>query len=450
MIHQKSGVGGPVAKRRERRGHLQRTTQLVLLAALLLAPRALKGQSSPVSGPPNSSLHGAAAAGEMSAEEIFRRFASRTLFLTCQEPADESALASGVLVSADGFIVTNAHVVERCLSMTATHISGKSRRSYEPQLKYYDEKTDTAVLTIADQGLDFFTVLPRPVRIGERVYAIGNPRGLEQSISEGIVSGDRDEDGASWIQHSAPISPGSSGGALISSRGELLGINSRSRRESQNLNFAVPATTLAWALIAARTRAGILEFPPNASAQLRLAQMYHFGEGVPQDYAEAAKWFRRAAEQGDPEAQASLGGAYRMGRGVPQDYAQAVAWFRTAAEQGLPTAQCFLALMYEKGEGVQQDSAQAAAWYRKAAEQGDSDAQLELGFEYLLGDGVPKDYSESYFWVKLAAEGKTTGVTAEQIGSVLDSTARQLTAAALSQVQEQVRHWLAAHPTAQH
>jgi len=149
------------------------------------------------------------------------RFASRVLLLEC-----ESSLGSGVLVSADGFVVTNAHVVEGCQNMTATLISGTSRRSYEPVLKYYDKKSDTAVLKITGQGFDSFTVLARSVRVGERVYAIGNPRGFEQSISEGIVSGNREEDGQLWIQHSAPISPGSSGGALISSRGELLGINS--------------------------------------------------------------------------------------------------------------------------------------------------------------------------------------------------------------------------------
>lgn len=243
--------------------HPRLTTESVLLAALVLAPHVLESQGPPGSRPTNSPRSGGVA-GEMSAEEVFKRFASRILFLTCDESPDESALASGVMVSADGLIVTNAHVVERCRSMTATYISGASRRSYEPVLKYYDEQTDTAVLKIAAQNLDFFTVLARPARIGERVYAIGNPRGFEQSISEGIVSGNREEDGVSWIQHSAPISPGSSGGALISSRGELLGINSRFRKESQNLNFAVPAATLSEAISGARTRTGFLDFPPNA------------------------------------------------------------------------------------------------------------------------------------------------------------------------------------------
>lgn len=234
--------------------------QSFLLPTLLIAPHALEGQSSSVPGP-TSSPRSAGTTSELSAEEIFSRFAGRILFLTCDESASDSTLASGVVVSADGFIVTNAHVVEGCGRMTATYISETSRQSFEPLLKYYDEKSDIAVIKIEAEGLDFFQLPSRSARVGERVYAIGNPRGLEQSISEGIVSGRRVEDGMSWIQHSAPISPGSSGGALLSSRGELLGINSFLLKESQNLNFAVPAATVAGALSTAQNLTGTLKFP---------------------------------------------------------------------------------------------------------------------------------------------------------------------------------------------
>lgn len=134
--------------------------------------------------------------------------------------------------------------------------------TYEAALKYYDKTSDMAVLKIEDLGaFDFFNLIARNVQVGERVYAIGNPRGLEQSMSDGIVSGLRNEDGRLWIQHSAPISPGSSEGALISSRGELLGINSWYGEGSQNLNFAVPASTLATAYTGARAMRGLLRFP---------------------------------------------------------------------------------------------------------------------------------------------------------------------------------------------
>lgn len=237
---------------------------LLWVIAGLLAPNAPAQTNG---APPAARIEFGAAAPsdrstvEIRSEEIFSRFSRRVLLLTCDLSTDEEAQASGVLVSANGFVVTNAHVVEGCRSLTATYISGTSRRSYEAALKYYDKKSDAAVLKIEGQGFDFFNVTARNVHVGERVYAIGNPRGLEQSMSEGIVSGLRNEDGTSWIQHSAPISPGSSGGALISSRGDLLGINSWYGEESQNLNFAVPASTLALAYTGARSLRGSLRFP---------------------------------------------------------------------------------------------------------------------------------------------------------------------------------------------
>jgi VWFA-related protein len=168
------------------------------------------------------------------------------------------------LVSADGFVFTNAHVVEGCRRMTAVQIRGDLRRPYNAVLKLYDKKRDTAVLKIEGQGFDHFDLLSRNAHIGERVYAIGNPMGLEQTITAGIISGLRPVDGTLLIQHSAPISHGSSGGALISSRGELLGINSFFLRESQGLNFAIPASAMASAYSDARGIPGVVRFPNPA------------------------------------------------------------------------------------------------------------------------------------------------------------------------------------------
>ena len=112
----------------------------------------------------------------------------------------------------------------------------------------------------------------------------------------------------------------------------------------------------------------------HASAQNSLGSMYAFGEGVPQDDAEAAKWYRLAAEQGYARAQAALGPMYVSGRGVPQDDAEAVKWFRLAAEQGNAWAQNNLGFMYTNGRGVPQDDAQAYAWFNVAAAQGKTGA----------------------------------------------------------------------------
>jgi clan AA aspartic protease (TIGR02281 family) len=108
----------------------------------------------------------------------------------------------------------------------------------------------------------------------------------------------------------------------------------------------------------------------SAVAQRYLGDMYNFGEGVPQDHAEAVEWLRKAAEQGQIAAQLRLGGNYRLGEGVPKDDAKTALWYRKAAEQGDPDGEGLLGGMYENGWGVPRDYAQAVLWYRKAADQG--------------------------------------------------------------------------------
>ena len=93
-----------------------------------------------------------------------------------------------------------------------------------------------------------------------------------------------------------------------------------------------------------------------------------------ENYAEAVKWFRKSAEQGDAGAQSKLGACYYSGQGVPQDYTEAVKWFRKAAEQGDADAQYNLGIGYANGQGVPQSYTEAVKWYRKAAAQGDADA----------------------------------------------------------------------------
>ncbi len=128
------------------------------------------------------------------------------------------------------------------------------------------------------------------------------------------------------------------------------------------------------------------------------------GSGVPQDYAEEARLYRKAAEQGNAEAQNNLGIAYATGWGVPQDYAEAIRWYRKAAEQDNTDAQNNLGILYHNGWGVPQDYAESARWYRKAAEQGNADAQNNLGILYDNGWGVPQDYAEAARWYHKAAD----------------------------------------------
>src|SRR5580698_994906 len=104
---------------------------------------------------------------------------------------------------------------------------------------------------------------------------------------------------------------------------------------------------------------------------------------------------RERANAGDAAAQVDLGSIYDNGRGVPQDYAQAVRWYAKAAEQANAEGQFNLGVMYTNGQGVARDYTQAVKWYRKAAEQGNAGGQFGLGVMYHNGQGVPQDYTQA-------------------------------------------------------
>ena len=172
----------------------------------------------------------------------------------------------------------------------------------------------------------------------------------------------------------------------------------------------------------------------DAQAQLDLARMYLYGEGVPMNEAEGVKWFQLAADQGLAEAQYTIGDWYRWaGRGFTQDDKEAARWHHLSAEQGYLPAQRLLANDYFWGIGdVTQDYNEAAKWYFKAAEQGDSNAQSWLGTLYYRGDGVIHDNIYALMWLNVARIGSQTQSFREEIES-------EMTAADISKAQELAR-----------
>ncbi len=95
--------------------------------------------------------------------------------------------------------------------------------------------------------------------------------------------------------------------------------------------------------------------------------MYHTGLGVEQDYAEALKWYREAADQGYAAAQRNLANMYQNGYGVPQDFDESLKWFRRAAVRGDIQAQNHLGTLYTNGTGVERDFVQACLWFNLSA-----------------------------------------------------------------------------------
>ncbi len=164
-------------------------------------------------------------------------------------PRVQGSLGSGVIVSADGVIVTNAHVVS---GATSLRVVLSDRREFDAELVLADERVDLAVLRI-DTGGEALPTLTyadtRDIAVGDLVLAIGNPFGVGQTVTSGIVSATARtdvgiNDYAFFIQTDAAINPGNSGGALVSMGGELIGVNTAifSRSGGSNgIGFAIPA-----------------------------------------------------------------------------------------------------------------------------------------------------------------------------------------------------------------
>jgi ankyrin repeat protein/uncharacterized protein YdaT len=166
-----------------------------------------------------------------------------------------------------------------------------------------------------------------------------------------------------------------------------------------------------------------------AAAQVNLGIMYLQGNGVPQDYKEAEQWFRKAAEIGISKAQVNLGMMYLQGNGVPQDYKEAEQWFRKAAKKGIAAAQVNLGIMYLQGNGVPQDYKEAEQWFRKAAEHEDTSAQYMLGAIYVEGLGVTQDYIQAYMWLTVSIAGSTNkqSQAIQKATDLRDSFAKKMT-----------------------
>jgi serine protease Do len=160
----------------------------------------------------------------------------------------EKNLGSGVVVSPEGYILTNNHVID---GATEVRVTLSEKREFQARVVGTDPKTDIAVLKIEASGLSPITIGDSSrAEVGDTVLAIGDPFGVGETVTKGIVSATGRgnlgiEDYEDFIQTDAPINPGNSGGALINDRGELIGINTaiitHGSGGNQGIGFAVPS-----------------------------------------------------------------------------------------------------------------------------------------------------------------------------------------------------------------
>jgi uncharacterized protein len=178
---------------------------------------------------------------------------------------------------------------------------------------------------------------------------------------------------------------------------------------------------------------------------------YHLGAryfssiGVPQDFAKAAAWFRKAADLGDVDAQRDLAGLYVSGIDVPQDLGETFQLYREAAEQGDSSSLVSLEVMCGNGQSTARDNAQTAIWWRKFDERGDFIAQYHLGEIYERGQGVLEDYVQSHVWFNLAAAQSPVGgfsfLHLPYAAQRRDELAAKMTPAQIAEAQRMARGW---------
>lgn len=169
------------------------------------------------------------------------------------ENAEYASQGSGIVVTSDGYIVTNSHVINNSRTDYIIKVVTSDKKEYSAGVVGYDSRTDLAVLKIEAKGLSAATFGDsKEIQVTEDVVAIGNPRGIDfqNSVTKGIVSALNREasstNNSKFIQIDAPINPGNSGGPLCNMYGQVIGINTSKIviNEYEGMGFAIPSATV--------------------------------------------------------------------------------------------------------------------------------------------------------------------------------------------------------------
>lgn len=200
------------------------------------------------------------AAQESVADVVKRSSEAVVLIVISDSAGQETALGSGFLVSADGEIVTNYHVIKEAHSAIVKLSNG----AFFPVrgVMASDAEKDLAIIRVNGKNLPFLTLGDiDKLHVGDHVVAIGSPLGFEGTVSDGVVSALRDVDSKKMIQTTAPVSHGNSGGPLLDMSDHVVGVITLGANPglAQNLNFAVPCSEVQALLITARLQAKPLE-----------------------------------------------------------------------------------------------------------------------------------------------------------------------------------------------
>lgn len=228
---------------------------------------------------------------ELPADKIFEKVDNSIVVVLAYDKEGNVSQGSGVVIDNDGTIVTNHHVCKDAGRIEIKHYSKEIKNVY---VYKYDEIKDILFLKISDNS---YKTMITPITLGnsaqlkpgQRVYAVGSPEGYENSISEGIISGFRtDENNVKLIQMTTPITEGSSGGAVVNAKGELVGLSVSGQHEG-NLYFAIPVSDVY----------ALLGISPQFTENVDPAEYYKIGETAKENknYKDAETYFSKYLEK---------------------------------------------------------------------------------------------------------------------------------------------------------
>ncbi len=176
---------------------------------------------------------------KLTSEEIYSKCSESIVFIYCYDYRNTLiSTGSGVIINNEGLIYTDYHVIDKANTIQIRN--GNEIYDSIPCVGF-DPYIDAAVLKLPNGNYPFISISNNNTHnLGSTIYAFGNPQGYSKTLSEGLISSFRLNQYPPNIQISAPISPGSSGGALLNEQGELIGITCSTEPSAQNLNFAIP------------------------------------------------------------------------------------------------------------------------------------------------------------------------------------------------------------------
>jgi hypothetical protein len=249
----------------------------------------------------------------LSAAALFQKTAPAVVCILAKDRKGNTiGLGSGFYVQTGGVLITNYHVIEG--AVTAEVIAGSGERRTVLGALATNIRADLVLLKVDGRHAPVLTLAPKRLpQVGTKVYAIGNPKGLRNTLSDGIVSGLPSLRSIQYIQTTAPISPGSSGGPLLTADGLVVGVVTQYRRGGQNLNFAVPAERIRTLLAEQHELRALKAISGKRAGKAPAEHLEQADKAIGKgDYPQAIQILAQLADRhpNDPLVQFRLGGTH--------------------------------------------------------------------------------------------------------------------------------------------